>query len=135
VSRVPTVDLARRVATLEPELTEAISRALHSGWFILGPETEAFELELAAFCGRRHAVAVASGTRVSFDTAVHYARALTQQPAYMQFVRDPCPRAEAWAAECVSLPCFPELSDDEVTVVCETLQREASLAARGDDDH
>ena len=30
--------------------------------FLLGPETEAFEAEFAAFCGRRHAVAVASGT-------------------------------------------------------------------------
>ena len=30
--------------------------------FLLGPETEAFETEFAAFCGRRHAVAVASGT-------------------------------------------------------------------------
>ena len=28
--------------------------------------------------------------------------------------RHACPEAEAWAAECVSLPCFPELTDDEV---------------------
>ena len=32
------------------------------GGYLLGPETEAFEAEFAAFCGRRHAVAVASGT-------------------------------------------------------------------------
>ena len=56
-----------------------------------------------------------------FGTAVHYARALTQQPAYAQFVRDPCPNAEAWAASCVSLPCFPELTDDEVELVCKGL--------------
>lgn len=57
-----------------------------------------------------------------FGTAVHYARALTQQPGYQEFVREPCPEAEAWAAECVSLPCFPELTDDEIEAVCRGLQ-------------
>src|SRR5262249_14383824 len=33
-----------------------------SGWFILGPEGEAFERELAALVGARDAVAVANGT-------------------------------------------------------------------------
>jgi dTDP-3-amino-3,4,6-trideoxy-alpha-D-glucose transaminase len=343
VSRVPVVDLARRTAALEPELSESIAGVLASGVFLLGPETEAFEAEFAAFCGRRHAVAVASGTealrlalvamevgagheviipamtavptaaavraagavpvfadvseatatldpdaaaravtdrtramipvhlygrpslipdlgvpvledaaqahgaldpgapsvaaaysfyptknlggigdggavvtddaalaeivrtlrnhargddyehdrvagnsrlseieavalrlglrrlaadnarraaiarayaeaaphlrfqethprhvyhlcvvRVSdrevwraarpFETALHYSRALTQQPGYREFVRDPCPEAEAWAADCVSLPCFPELTDDEIEAVCRGLQ-------------
>ncbi len=58
----PVIDLARRTASLQPELGEAVDRVLRSGWFLLGPETEAFEAEFAAFCGRRHAVAVASGT-------------------------------------------------------------------------
>jgi dTDP-4-amino-4,6-dideoxygalactose transaminase len=57
-----------------------------------------------------------------FDTAIHYAAALTQQPAYARFVRQPCPRAEAWAAECVSLPCFPEMTDDEIEAVCRALK-------------
>jgi dTDP-3-amino-3,4,6-trideoxy-alpha-D-glucose transaminase len=56
------------------------------------------------------------------ETALHYPRALTQQPAYRRFVRQACPRAEAWAAECVSLPCYPELTDDEVEDVCRSLQ-------------
>ena len=30
----------------------------------------------------------------------------------------PCPEAEAWAAECVSFPCFPEMTDDEIEAVC-----------------
>ncbi len=342
-ARPPVVDLARRVASLQPELGEAVERVLQSGWFLLGPETEAFEAEFAAFCGRRHAVAVASGTealrlvlrvldvgpgdevvvpamtavptaaavcatgaapvfadvdrdtatldldqvaaaagdrtravvpvhlygrpaaipdlgipvledaaqahgaldpsagsaaaaysfyptknlggigdggavvtddgdlaaqvrllrahgvtegyehtavsgnsrlseleaaalrielrrlpewnarrreitrayrdaapdlrwqapherhvyhlcvarvvdrdefrsRMPFGTAVHYRRALTQQPAYRQFVRDACPEAESWAAECVSIPCFPEMTDDEIEGVCRALR-------------
>ena len=52
-----------------------------------------------------------------FETGVHYARALTQQPAYQRYERAACPHAEAWAAECVTLPCFPELTDGEVDLV------------------
>jgi dTDP-4-amino-4,6-dideoxygalactose transaminase len=59
--------------------------------------------------------------RMPFETGVHYPRALTQQPAYRQFVRAPCPRAEEWAAECVSLPCFPEMTDDEIEAVCRAI--------------
>jgi dTDP-4-amino-4,6-dideoxygalactose transaminase len=59
--------------------------------------------------------------RAGIGTAVHYPLALTQQPAYRRFTRHPCPNAEAWAAECVSLPCFPELTDDEVDAVCKVL--------------
>jgi dTDP-3-amino-3,4,6-trideoxy-alpha-D-glucose transaminase len=44
------------------------------------------------------------------------------QPAYRGFVRTACPEAEAWAAECVSLPCFPELTDDEIETVCRAFQ-------------
>jgi dTDP-3-amino-3,4,6-trideoxy-alpha-D-glucose transaminase len=57
-----------------------------------------------------------------FDTGVHYPRALTQQPAYEQFVRSPCPEAEGWAAECVSFPCFPEMTDDEIEAVCRAIR-------------
>ena len=54
-------------------------------------------------------------------TGVHYPLALTQQPALQQFVSAACPVAEKWANECVSLPCFPELTDDEVDDVCAAL--------------
>jgi dTDP-3-amino-3,4,6-trideoxy-alpha-D-glucose transaminase len=60
--------------------------------------------------------------RVSFGTGVHYPLALTQQPAYQEFVRSPCPVAEQWAAECVSFPCFPELTDDEIEAVCRAIR-------------
>jgi len=59
--------------------------------------------------------------RVPFGTGVHYERALTQQLAYQPFFRGACPVAESWAAECVSLPCFPEMTDDEIEVVCRAL--------------
>jgi dTDP-4-amino-4,6-dideoxygalactose transaminase len=54
-------------------------------------------------------------------SAVHYPLALTQQPAYTQFVTEACPSAEAWAAGCVSVPMFAELTDGEVAAVCAAL--------------
>ena len=54
-------------------------------------------------------------------TGVHYPLALTQQPAYRHLSRAACPEAEAWAAECISLPCFPQLRDDEIERVCSAL--------------
>lgn len=59
--------------------------------------------------------------RLPAATGVHYPLAVTQQPAYRAFARHACPRAEAWAAECLTLPCFPELRDDEVDAICGAL--------------
>ena len=61
-------------------------------------------------------------SRVTFDTGVHYPLALTQQTAYQEFLREPCPEAEGWAAECVSFPCFPEMTDDEIEAVCRAIR-------------
>jgi dTDP-4-amino-4,6-dideoxygalactose transaminase len=58
---VPIVDLTRRYATARPEFHDAVDRVLASGVALLGPETEAFESEFAAWTGCRHAVAVSSG--------------------------------------------------------------------------
>src|SRR5262245_15178717 len=59
---VPVVDLARRAERLGPALDAAVARVLASGTYLLGPELDAFEAELAAYAGVRHAVGVASGT-------------------------------------------------------------------------
>lgn len=40
----------------------AIDRVIASGWFVLGPEVEAFETEFAAASGAPHAVGVGTGT-------------------------------------------------------------------------
>lgn len=59
---IPLVDLARQAAALADELAAAAVRVLASGAYVLGPEVEAFEREVAAFVGVGHAVGVASGT-------------------------------------------------------------------------
>jgi dTDP-3-amino-3,4,6-trideoxy-alpha-D-glucose transaminase len=40
----------------------AIERVVSRGWFVLGPEVEAFEAEFAKASGARHAIGVGSGT-------------------------------------------------------------------------
>ncbi|HSB87943.1 MAG TPA: DegT/DnrJ/EryC1/StrS family aminotransferase [Ilumatobacteraceae bacterium] len=54
-------------------------------------------------------------------TAVHYPLAITQQPAYIGPQHASCPNAEAWAAECITVPCFPEMTDTEVEQVASAL--------------
>lgn len=44
----------------------AMARVVERGWFVLGPEVEAFEAEFAAACGAPHAVGVGTGTDALF---------------------------------------------------------------------
>jgi dTDP-4-amino-4,6-dideoxygalactose transaminase len=59
---VPFLDLKAHIAPLREELDTAVRRVVDSGWFVLGPEVEAFERELASAFEAREAVAVANGT-------------------------------------------------------------------------
>jgi aminotransferase EvaB len=60
--RIPINDIERHHRPLANELEQAVQRVVSRGWYILGPELEAFEAEFAAFCGVRHAIGVANGT-------------------------------------------------------------------------
>ncbi len=55
-------DTGAPLRPLRPQIDAAIARVVDSGRFILGPEVSAFEDELAAYCGVRHAIGVANGT-------------------------------------------------------------------------
>jgi dTDP-4-amino-4,6-dideoxygalactose transaminase len=58
---VPFLDLKAATAELQNEIEEAVLRVVRSGWYILGPEVDAFDEEYAAWCGARHAVSVGNG--------------------------------------------------------------------------
>lgn len=58
---------AERINLSSPDVTQleedALVRAIRTGWIApLGPEVDAFERELAEYCGREHAVVLSSGT-------------------------------------------------------------------------
>ncbi|MET4089324.1 DegT/DnrJ/EryC1/StrS family aminotransferase [Bradyrhizobium sp. S3.5.5] len=59
--KVPFLDLQAINGQLRLELARAQDRVLSSGWYILGPEVEAFEKEFAAYCETAHAVGVGNG--------------------------------------------------------------------------
>lgn len=61
------MDLVTRIYLSPPDVgpaeEEAVVRAVRSGWVApLGPEVDAFEVEIASFVGASHAVALSSGT-------------------------------------------------------------------------
>ncbi len=61
-----TTEVQWRVPLVELEVTDAdvdaVTACLESGWLTMGPRIEAFEGEIARRIGRKHAVAVSSGT-------------------------------------------------------------------------
>ncbi len=59
---VPLFDTATPLEPLRDRVLERLGAVLDSGAFILGPEVEAFERELAAYLGVGHALGVANGT-------------------------------------------------------------------------
>ena len=60
--KVPLLDLEAQYRPLRDALLAAMTRVADSQRFIMGPEVDGLELELAALLGVRHAVAVSSGT-------------------------------------------------------------------------
>jgi dTDP-4-amino-4,6-dideoxygalactose transaminase len=59
---VPLLDLQAQYRPLRPAILDALTRVADSQWFILGPEVDALERELAVMLGVEHAVGLSSGT-------------------------------------------------------------------------
>lgn len=60
--RVPFNNLSHFSPEVRSEIRAAVERVLDSGWFILGPEVEAFESAFAKYHQSPHCVSVANGT-------------------------------------------------------------------------
>lgn len=60
--RVPLLDLAAQAKSVESDVKQAVLSVLDSQRYVLGPEVEALEREVAAFCGTAHGVAVRNGS-------------------------------------------------------------------------
>ena len=57
------------------------------------------------------------------DSAIHYPIPDHKQPAWRQYFKGVVlPNAEAHCAKVLTLPCFPELTEEEIVRVCKALQ-------------
>src|SRR5919198_1929859 len=59
---IPQVDLGVQFQSIKGEVMAAIEDVLESSQLFLGPNTQAFEREFAAYCGVPYAVGVGNGT-------------------------------------------------------------------------
>jgi len=57
----PFLDLGAAYRELQSEIDAAVLASMRTGWYILGPDVEAFEADYAAYCQTAHCVGVANG--------------------------------------------------------------------------
>lgn len=95
------------------DIRTGIDRVIARGWFILGPELEAFEAEFAAASGAKHAVGVGTGT----DAIALALRALGIGPGDEVITS---PLSAAYSALAVMMagatPVFADLDPDRLTL-------------------
>ena len=55
-------DLLRHTQPIHKQLSDAVTRVMDSGRFVLGPEVNTFENEFATYCGVTYCISLANGT-------------------------------------------------------------------------
>jgi UDP-2-acetamido-2-deoxy-ribo-hexuluronate aminotransferase len=56
------IDLQAQRKRIETEINTAVQKVIEGGAYVMGPEVKAFETQLAAFSGAKHALGCANGT-------------------------------------------------------------------------
>jgi dTDP-4-amino-4,6-dideoxygalactose transaminase len=96
-----------------PAVRAAIDRVIESGWFVLGPEVEAFEAEFAGLCGASYCVGVGTGT----DAIALVLRALDIGPGDEVITS---PVSAAFSALAIMMagarPVFADIDPDRLTL-------------------
>jgi dTDP-3-amino-3,4,6-trideoxy-alpha-D-glucose transaminase len=95
------------------EIRAAVNRVIDSGWFVLGPEVDAFETEFAAVSGAPHAVGTGNGT----DALAIVLRALDIGPGDEVITT---PLSAAYTALAVMMvgarPVFADIDSERLTL-------------------
>lgn len=123
--RVPFVDL--RPAEDAAAIDGAIRRVLNRGWFILGPEVEAFEREFGDACGVPFAVGVGTGT----DAIALILRALSIGPGDEVITT---PLSATFSALAIMMagarPIFADIDEERLTLSPAAAERAISPRTR-----
>jgi dTDP-4-amino-4,6-dideoxygalactose transaminase len=122
---IPFLDLRAAYLELKTEIDGAVARVLDSGWYVLGPEVEAFESEYAEFCGTSHCVSLANG----LDALTLALRALEVGPGDEVIVPSNTYIATWLAVSAVGgtpIPVEPDLSTHNIDVT----RIEAAITSR-----
>jgi dTDP-4-amino-4,6-dideoxygalactose transaminase len=107
--KVPYRDLRVVDPVLKQELLSAVDRVFSHGWFILGPEHDQFEKDIANYCQTEFAIGVSSGTEALYLAL----RSLELDPGD-EVILSPL----SWVATlnavvmCGLKPVFVDISDD-----------------------
>jgi dTDP-3-amino-3,4,6-trideoxy-alpha-D-glucose transaminase len=95
------------------DIRAGIDRVIARGWYILGPELEAFEAEFATACGAAHAIGVGTGT----DAIALALRALNIGPGDEVITS---PLSAAYSALAIMMagatPVFADLDPERLTL-------------------
>jgi dTDP-4-amino-4,6-dideoxygalactose transaminase len=125
--RVPLLDLSAQYAALADPIRAQIDEVLGSQQFILGPRVEAFEGDMATYCGSPHAIGVSSGT----DALLAIFMALGIGPgdaiitsAYSFFATGSC------VARVGATPIFVDIEPDTCNISPAALERYLSSCPR-----
>ena len=109
--RIPFLNL--RLGDEAGEIQTAIARVLDRGWYVLGPEVEAFEREFAAASGASHAIGTGNGT----DAIAIALRALGIGPGDEVITT---PLSAAYTALAIGMagatPVFADIDDERLTL-------------------
>jgi dTDP-3-amino-3,4,6-trideoxy-alpha-D-glucose transaminase len=128
--RIPFLDFHRQDPVVAVEVEAAIARVLKSGWYILGPEVEAFEREWALACGARGAVGVANGTE-AITIALLAAGAVEPQRGDEVITSALTAGYTALAIlRAGAVPVFADVDPKSGLVTAETLEREITPRTR-----
>jgi dTDP-4-amino-4,6-dideoxygalactose transaminase len=75
----------------------AVERVLRSGWYVLGNEVKAFDKQWSERCGKQPPC-----------------QSLSTAPSGL-------PKAEQHASDCLSVPCPPQMTGNQVDLIIETI--------------
>jgi dTDP-4-amino-4,6-dideoxygalactose transaminase len=127
MSSIPFIDLQAQRRRLGASLERAIAAAVEGGQWIMGPQVRAFEEQIAAYAGVKHAIACANGT----DALLIILRAWGIGPGDAVFVPG---FTFAASAEVVALvgatPIFVDVLEDTYNMAPESLSAAIAMVRR-----